>query len=1129
MALIDYKDYFDLPGYTKAIKDVEQANKEFGSTVESINKKVLSGYNGIRAELQQYADILRNFNINQKDAAQNILATGKAAEKLKEQLAAQKQIMDDLNKTQDLSTKSINELKKAAAAYKAEYEAGNKSAALGFRRVTEAIREQTKALTAVTAEQAKESVARQQNLTLLKNQAREEAAAKGSLDQRRAALIRLKLAYDALAPSEREGTYGKRLESVIKGVHDQVSRLEQTTGRFQRNVGNYASAFNGLGNSVQQILREAPSAAVSINTFFLAISNNLPIFLDEIQKIKAAQKEANEIARASSVIAKEQAIQQAITAGSTKEMAIQQGVLAEKQALANAQATKAPSLMSQLGKSIFSINTALTLIVLGLTLFGGKIVNFISGLFGANKALDTFKENWKNINEVTAEANKEVGKQIVTLKVLRTTAQDVTLSYKERKAAADELQKQFPQTYKDLSDEIILAGKDKRAYDELTKSLLENARARAAKGKIDQIESELLDIADSKRKVMNATENELNAIEKKGAADRERFIEEQEKAGKKGYGLRLKDKDNVIKTEQEKIIARRNAALSEQQDREKILKDQQQFLIKYVGGEKKIAKAIEDGRKPEKEKKGKKEKTADELLADRVKKDQEIAKSQLDVAIKDQELLLSKKLISEEEFQINKLELISAYTETATALENEKKKKADKKTLNELIEARKSAEIDFNNFLSKLQEENNKWAIENAVKAIENERDARIQYLENEKSMVLESKTFTDTEREALEIDYQNRIDKIVIESLQRRQKLATASEKEALQRQIDDLNNAIAKRNLAFDNKAEKDGEKERLDGYDRELKAAERLFDFLSRGRKQSLFEQLYMIDRIYDARIKAAKSIEEKEQLIADKKAARERAIVDAVLDGISKIQDRLKKASEERIGLLEQEKNVELERVGNNAAAREKIEKEFNKRINQEKARQARIDRDAALFEIAINTAIAVMTVTGQTGVGAAYLVPLIIASGAIQAAFVASQPLPKYKKGRQGGPAELAEVDEEGFEMIVDRHGKLKEIGTNKGPRKTWLDQGDKVLTHSQSVKELRSLGSLTQSLNDAKQREAVYTLARAMQISNIHDSDKIVQAIKERPHKYSTWDERGVRHHEESINARKTYLNNRGY
>lgn len=77
----------------------------------------------------------------------------------------------------------------------------------------------------------------------LKNSVREQLAAKGSLEQRRAALIRLNAAYDNLNATERNSPYGIRLQKTIAGVTTQVKELEYTTGRAQRNVGNYGSAF----------------------------------------------------------------------------------------------------------------------------------------------------------------------------------------------------------------------------------------------------------------------------------------------------------------------------------------------------------------------------------------------------------------------------------------------------------------------------------------------------------------------------------------------------------------------------------------------------------------------------------------------------------------------------------------------------------------------------------------------------------------------------------------------------------------------------------------------------------------------------------------------------------------------
>lgn len=86
MATIRYEDLFDFPGYNKAIKDAESANKEFGKTVEMINNRIAQQYNEISKELAEYMGVLKSFNVNQKSAADSIIRTGDAA------LSAQKKI-----------------------------------------------------------------------------------------------------------------------------------------------------------------------------------------------------------------------------------------------------------------------------------------------------------------------------------------------------------------------------------------------------------------------------------------------------------------------------------------------------------------------------------------------------------------------------------------------------------------------------------------------------------------------------------------------------------------------------------------------------------------------------------------------------------------------------------------------------------------------------------------------------------------------------------------------------------------------------------------------------------------------------------------------------------------------------
>ena len=340
---------------------------------------------------------------------------------------------------------------------------------------------------------AKHKLAVQQAAAALKIQAREEINVKGSLEQRRAALIRLTSTYDKLGANERSSGYGERLKTVIKGVSDQVKNLESETGRSQRRVGDYTggivAAFGKAFNGLRVLANILPGLGIS-------------------------------------------------------------GIL-----LAAYEGAKA----------LFSAFST-----------GSKTINDVAN-------------NFKNMNEVVAEANKSAGKEIADLKILYGTATDVNNSLKDRKLAVKELKKEFPEYFKNISDETILNGGAKKSYDELYESIIRTSRATAAKAKIDSLEAQRLDIEFQKQKIINATE-----AEKARAKDTEfkRLSSVQNDLADPNNTLKLSKKQNQLIIEE-----RKKAALKDQDDKDASLKRQVDFLVKFAGGEKAIAKAIEDSSK----------------------------------------------------------------------------------------------------------------------------------------------------------------------------------------------------------------------------------------------------------------------------------------------------------------------------------------------------------------------------------------------------------------------------------------------------------------------------------------------------------------------------------------------------
>ena len=88
----------------------------------------------------------------------------------------------------------------------------------------------------------------------------------------------------------RSSQIGKTMVATANKIRETMNETQKSVGNYTLQVGKYKAAFDGLGFSFMQIAREAPSA-LNLNQFFLAISNNLPMFFDQIDRFKTEQKE----------------------------------------------------------------------------------------------------------------------------------------------------------------------------------------------------------------------------------------------------------------------------------------------------------------------------------------------------------------------------------------------------------------------------------------------------------------------------------------------------------------------------------------------------------------------------------------------------------------------------------------------------------------------------------------------------------------------------------------------------------------------------------------------------------------------------------------------------------------------
>lgn len=267
--------------------------------------------------------------------------------------------------------------------------------------------------------------------------------------------------YMNLSRAQRESLEGAAL---LKNLQETQTQLDNASLSMNKYAAGAKTRFDALGFSVTQIARELPALAFGPQMFFLAISNNISPFQDALS---SARKE----------------YQMLMEAGKS-----------------------AIPVWKQLLKSVFSLQTGLSVATTLLVVYGDKITEWISTLFRASAAVDKTATNVRNLSRVMDEAAKQSAAERVELDILYKATQDQTRSLKERNAAADELQRKYPESFSNLTNEAILAGDASNAYQNLTENILKVAKARAAMKIIEENYGKMYQL----QKAINADTNWTN-------------------------------------------------------------------------------------------------------------------------------------------------------------------------------------------------------------------------------------------------------------------------------------------------------------------------------------------------------------------------------------------------------------------------------------------------------------------------------------------------------------------------------------------------------------------------------------------------------------------------------------------
>ena len=143
------------------------------------------------------------------------------------------------------------------------------------------------------------------------------------------------------------------------------------------------------------------------------------------------------------------------------------------------------------------------LLVGGITAAGGALIAWSSASKNATQEAEELKKkndelrvSFTDISKSSADLAK---KETTELKKLYNAATNETKSKGERLNAAKKLIKQYPDYFREVKAEMIIVGKAKDKYDQLTSSILKTAKARAAANKIEENQGEILQLEEERR------------------------------------------------------------------------------------------------------------------------------------------------------------------------------------------------------------------------------------------------------------------------------------------------------------------------------------------------------------------------------------------------------------------------------------------------------------------------------------------------------------------------------------------------------------------------------------------------------------------------------------------------------
>ena len=194
------------------------------------------------------------------------------------------------------------------------------------------------------------------------------------------------------------------LQGVVRQLKTELQGLEEQkkkTGSTPLMGDDPAPKLNNVRMSMQQIARELPSLAMGPQMFFLAISNNIPMFTDALA---SARK--------------------------------------EYEALTDA-GKKATPVWKQVLSSLFSWQTAMAALITLSVVYGKEIGGWVKSLFGVKDAALSAAKAQEKVNESFRSSSSDVAEQVTLVRSLSERWKELGDNMSDKKQFITENKKEF--------------------------------------------------------------------------------------------------------------------------------------------------------------------------------------------------------------------------------------------------------------------------------------------------------------------------------------------------------------------------------------------------------------------------------------------------------------------------------------------------------------------------------------------------------------------------------------------------------------------------------------------------------------------------------------------------------------